>query len=105
MSRHTVVCDPELMISDPGENAWPKEQSRPGDADKANQAYYRHLQKALVKYFHIDENVPFSDLQSDFDKRFYFGTNGTPIEMSFSITEKRKLRNLSKDSCADAAAL
>src|SRR5438045_7875336 len=47
------------------------------------QAYYRHLQKALVKHFHIDEDVPFSELPQQFKQALYFGTNGTPIEMNF----------------------
>ena len=55
------------------------------------QAYYRHLQKALVKHFHIDEDVPFSDLPERFKQALYFGTNGTPIEMSFSDNGEKKV--------------
>src|SRR5213596_2656770 len=55
------------------------------------QAYYRNLQKALVKHFHIDEDVPFSDLPERFKQALYFGTNGTPIEMSFSDNGEKKV--------------
>src|SRR5213596_4346917 len=51
---------------------------------KRMQAYYRHLQKALVNHFHINEDVPFSELPDQFKQALYFGTNGAPIEMGFS---------------------
>src|SRR5213594_676366 len=80
----SLVCDPDLMISDPGrtlaEGALPPWRR----GTKRMQAYYRHLQKALVKHFHIDEDVPFSDLPEQFKQALYFGTNGTPIEMDLS---------------------
>jgi excinuclease ABC subunit A len=79
-----LVCDPELMISDPDKTlaegaitAWRR-------GTKRMQAYYGHLQKALVKHFHVDEDVPFSELPQQFKKALYFGTNETPIEMDFS---------------------
>jgi excinuclease ABC subunit A len=55
------------------------------------QAYYRHLQKALVRHFHVDEDVPFSDLPEQFKQALYFGTNGTAIEMSFSDNGEQKV--------------
>ena len=78
-----LVCDPDLMISDPTRTLadgaitpWRRGTSR-------MQAYYRHLQKALVKHFHVNEDVPFGDLPEQFKQALYFGTNGTPIEMNF----------------------
>ena len=44
------------------------------------QAYYQHLQKALVKHFNVDEDMPFSELPEQFKQALYFGTNGTPIK-------------------------
>ncbi len=85
-----LVCDPELMIADRdktlGEGAitpWRR-------GTKRMQAYYRHLQKALVKHFHIDEDVPFNDLPEPFKQALYFGTNGTPIQMDFSDNGEAK---------------
>src|SRR2546423_14317387 len=50
---------------------------------KRMQPYYRHLQGALVKHFHVDENVPFAELPERFKEVLYFGTGHQPIEMSF----------------------
>ncbi len=55
------------------------------------QAYYRHLQGALVKHFHIDDNVPFADLPDTFKNALYFGTNGDPIEMNLDGEGEKKL--------------
>jgi len=79
-----LVCDPELMISDPGKTLAEGAITPWRRGTKRMQAYYRHLQKALVRHFHIGENVPFSELPEQFKQALYFGTNGTPIEMNFS---------------------
>ena len=79
-----LVCDPELMISDPGKTLAEGAITPWRRGTKRMQAYYRHLQKALVKHFHIDEDLPFSELPEQFKQALYFGTNGTPIEMNFS---------------------
>jgi excinuclease ABC subunit A len=79
-----LVCDPELMISDPGKTLADGAITPWRRGTKRMQAYYRHLQKALVKHFHIDEDVPFGELPEQFKQALYFGTNGTPIEMDFS---------------------
>src|SRR6059036_2616010 len=79
-----LVCDPELMISDPGRTLAEGAITPWRRGTKRMQAYYRHLQKALVTHFHIDEDVPFSDLPDQFKQALYFGTNGTPIEMDLS---------------------
>jgi excinuclease ABC subunit A len=79
-----LVCDPELMVSDPGKTLAEGAITPWRRGTKRMQAYYRHLQKALVKHFHIDEDMPFSELPKQFKQALYFGTNGTPVEMSFS---------------------
>jgi len=79
-----LVCDPELMISDPGKTLAEGAITPWRRGTKRMQAYYRHLQKALVNHFHIDEDVPFSELPDQFKQALYFGTNGAPIEMGFS---------------------
>src|SRR5216110_2846410 len=79
-----LVVDPELMISDPGRTLAEGAITPWRRGTKRMQAYYRHLQKALVKHFHINEDVPFSELPDYFKQALYFGTNGTPIEMDLS---------------------
>jgi excinuclease ABC subunit A len=86
-----LVCDPELMISDPGKTLAEGAITPWRRGTKRMQAYYRHLQKALVKHFHIDEDVPFSELPDQFKQALYFGTNGTPIEMDFSENGEAKV--------------
>jgi len=86
-----LVCDPELMISDPGKTLAEGAITPWRRGTKRMQAYYRHLQKALVKHFHIDEDVPFSELPDQFKQALYFGTNGTPIEMDFSNIREAKV--------------
>jgi excinuclease ABC subunit A len=53
-------------------------------------AYYEKLQGALLKHFRVDEDVPFADLSEEFKTALYFGTNGTPIEMSFAGNGEKK---------------
>ncbi len=79
-----LVCDPDLMISDPARTLAKGAITPWRRGTKRMQAYYRHLQKALVKHFHVDEDVPFNDLPERFKQALYFGTDGTPIEMNFS---------------------
>ena len=86
-----LVCDPELMISDPGKTLAEGAITPWRRGTKRMQAYYRHLQKALVKHFHIDEDVPFSELPDQFKQALYFGTNGTPIEMDFRNNGEAKV--------------
>ena len=86
-----LVCDPDLMISDPGRTLAEGAITPWRRGTKRMQAYYRHLQKALVKHFHVDEDVPFSDLPEEFKRALYFGTHGTPIEMKFSGNGEKKI--------------
>ncbi len=86
-----LVCDPELMISDPGRTLAEGAITPWRRGTKRMQAYYRHLQKALVKHFHVDEDVPFSDLPEQFKQALYFGTNGTPIEITSGDNGEQKI--------------
>ena len=86
-----LVCDPDLMISDPGRTLAEGAITPWRRGTKRMQAYYRHLQKALVRHFHVDEDVPFGDLPEQFKQALYFGTDGTPIEMSFSENGQQKV--------------
>ena len=79
-----LVCDPDLMISDPTKTLAEGAITPWRRGTKRMQAYYRHLQKALARHFHVNETVPFSDLPQQFKQALYFGTNSTPIEMNFS---------------------
>ena len=86
-----LVCDPDLMISDPARTLAEGAITPWRRGTKRMQAYYRHLQKALVRHFHVDEDIPFSDLPEQFKQALYFGTDGTPIEMSFSENGQQKV--------------
>ena len=79
-----LACDPELVISDPGKTLAEGAITPWRRGTKRMQAYYRHLQGALVKHFDVDENVPFTELPERFKEALYFGTGDQPIEMSFS---------------------
>jgi excinuclease ABC subunit A len=79
-----LACDPELMISDPHKTLAEGAITPWRRGTKRMQAYYRHLQGALVKHFHVDENMPFAELPEQFKEALYFGTGDQPIEMSFS---------------------
>src|SRR5437867_2943592 len=86
-----LVCDPDLMISDPGRTLAEGAITPWRRGTKRMQAYYRHLQKALVKHFHVDENVPFRDLPEQFKQALYFGTNVTAIEINVNDDGERKV--------------
>jgi len=79
-----LACDPELMISDPDKTLAEGAITPWRRGTKRMQAYYRHLQSALVKHFDVDENVPFAELPERFKEALYFGTRDQPIEMSLS---------------------
>ena len=78
-----LACDPALVISDPGKTLAEGAITPWRRGTKRMQAYYRHLQGALVKHFDVDENVPFAELPERFKEALYFGTGDQPIEMSF----------------------
>jgi excinuclease ABC subunit A len=77
-----LVCDPDLMISDPTKTIAQGAITPWRRGSKRMQAYYRHVQDALVRHFHIDEHAPFGDLPNEFKNALYFGTDGEPIDMS-----------------------
>src|SRR6266853_955719 len=79
-----LIVDPELMISDASKTIAEGAITPWRRGTKRMQAYYRHLQGALVKHFQVDENMPFADLPEHFKEALYFGTGDQPIEMSFS---------------------
>src|SRR5439155_7718435 len=78
-----LVCDPELMVSDETKTIAEGVITPWRRGTKRMRAYYQKLQGALVKHFQINEDVPFADLPEQFKQALYFGTNGTPIKMSF----------------------
>ncbi len=79
-----LVCDPELMISDPARTIAEGAITPWRRGTKRMQAYYRHLQSALVRYFKIDEDVPFAELPDSFKEALYFGTGDEEIPMDGS---------------------
>lgn len=86
-----LVCDPDLMISDPAKTIAEGAITPWRRGTKRMQAYYRHLQGALVKHFHVDEDVPFAELPEPFKEALYFGTGDQAIEMTFGSNGKSKV--------------
>ncbi|PYL08714.1 MAG: excinuclease ABC subunit UvrA [Verrucomicrobia bacterium] len=86
-----LVIDPELMISDPRKTLAEGAITPWRRGTKRMRAYYRHLQSALVKHFHVGEDVPFAELPDEFKTALYFGTNGRPIEMEFASDGGKKV--------------
>ena len=87
-----LVVDPELMISDQTKTLEEGVVTPWCRGTKRMRAYYRHLQNALAKHFHVNENVPFADLADAFKAALYFGTNGEPIEMEFAGNGEKRIR-------------
>ncbi len=69
-----LVCDAELMVSDPAKSLAEGAIVPWRRGTKRMQAYYRSLQGALVKHFAVDECMPFADLPETFKKALYYGT-------------------------------
>nr|MBA3542824.1 excinuclease ABC subunit UvrA [Chthoniobacterales bacterium] len=78
-----LVCDPELMVTDPEKSLADGAVVPWRRGTKRMQAYYRGLQTALVRHFDVADNIPFEDLPEKFKEALYFGTGDQPIEMSF----------------------
>jgi excinuclease ABC subunit A len=85
-----LKLDPDLMISDPSKTIAEGAIGPWRRGTKRMQAYYRHLQGALVKHFDVDEDVPFAELPESFKQALYFGTNGEAIEMSSGSNGREK---------------
>src|SRR5437764_7245238 len=86
-----LIVDPELMISDASKTLDEGAITPWRRGTKRMQAYYRHLQRGLVKHFQVAEDVPFADLPSEFKKALYFGTNGEPVEMNLGGNDEKKV--------------
>jgi excinuclease ABC subunit A len=86
-----LVCDPDLMISDPSKTLAEGAITPWRRGTKRMQVYYRHLQGALVKHFQIDVDLPFADLPNEFKDALYFGTNSEPIEMNFGGNGEKRV--------------
>src|SRR5213082_748584 len=86
-----LMVDPELMISEPEKSIAEGVITPWRRGTKRMQAYYRHLQRGLVKHFQVAEDVPFADLPSEFKKALYFGTNGEPVEMNLGGNDEKKV--------------
>jgi excinuclease ABC subunit A len=78
-----LVCDPELMVTDPSKSLVEGAVVPWRRGTKRMQAYYRGLQTALVRHFDVADNIPFEDLPEKFKEALYFGTGDEPIAMSF----------------------
>jgi len=79
-----MISDPTKTLAEGAIIPWRR-------GTKRMRAYYRHLQGALVKHFHLSEDVPFADLPDEFKAALYFGTNGQPIEMEFGGVGEKKV--------------
>jgi excinuclease ABC subunit A len=86
-----LVCDAELMISDPEKTLAQGAITPWRRGTKRMQTYYRNLQGALVKHFGLTENMPFTELPEEFKKALYFGTGDQAIEMNFGGNGKNKI--------------
>ncbi len=85
-----LVCDPELMISDQAKTLAQGAITPWRRGTKRMQAYYRHLQSALVRHFKVNDNMPFAELPDSFKEALYFGTGEEPVEMMAGANGKSK---------------
>ena len=76
-----LVCDAELM-SDPEKSLKEGAITPWRRGTKPMLAYYRNLQRALVKHFGVDEAVPFGELPENFKHALYYGTGDEPIQIN-----------------------
>jgi excinuclease ABC subunit A len=76
-----LVCDAELM-SDPEKSLKEGAITPWRRGTKPMLAYYRNLQRALVKHFGVDEAMPFGELPDNFKKALYYGTGDEPIQIN-----------------------
>ena len=85
-----LILDPELMIADQTKTLAGGAITPWRRGTKRMQAYYRHVQKALVKHFRIDEEAPFADLPENFKTALYHGTGDQAIEINFGSNGESK---------------
>ena len=82
-----LVCDAELM-SDPEKSLRDGAITPWRRGTKPMLAYYRNLQKALVKHFGVDDAIPFADLPDKFKQALYYGTGEEPIQINLGGSGK-----------------
>src|SRR6266404_1790337 len=76
-----LVCDADLM-SDPEKSLKEGAITPWRRGTKPMLAYYRNLQRALVKHFGVDEAIPFAELPDKFKQALYYGTGNEPIQIN-----------------------
>ncbi|HSV62577.1 MAG TPA: excinuclease ABC subunit UvrA [Chthoniobacterales bacterium] len=76
-----LVCDADLM-SDPEKSLKEGAIMPWRRGTKPMLAYYRNLQRALVKHFGVDEAIPFAELPDNFKEALYYGTGDEPIPLN-----------------------
>jgi excinuclease ABC subunit A len=76
-----LVCDADLM-SDPEKSLKEGAITPWRRGTKPMLAYYRNLQRALVKHFGVDEAIPFAELPDNFKQALYYGTGDEPIQIN-----------------------
>ncbi|HZE57972.1 MAG TPA: excinuclease ABC subunit UvrA [Chthoniobacterales bacterium] len=76
-----LVCDADLM-SDPEKSLKEGAMTPWRRGTKPMLAYYRNLQRALVKHFGVDEAIPFAELPDKFKQALYYGTGNEPIQIN-----------------------
>src|SRR5437763_3449948 len=76
-----LVCDAELM-SDPEKSLKEGAITPWRRGTKPMLAYYRNLQRALVKHFGVDEAMPFAELPDKFKQALYYGTGDEPVQIN-----------------------
>jgi excinuclease ABC subunit A len=82
-----LVCDADLM-SDPEKSLKEGAITPWRRGTKPMLAYYRNLQRALVKHFGVDEELPFAQLPEDFKQALYYGTGDDPVQLNFGGNAK-----------------
>ena len=83
-----LVCDPELMISDPAKSISDGAITPWKRGTKPMQVYYKGLQNSLVKHFGVHPEMPFSELPDSFKQTLFYGTGDQAIEMNFGANGK-----------------
>jgi excinuclease ABC subunit A len=84
-----LVCDPDLIVSDPEKSLADGAVAPWAKAVKRMQSYYRGMLSALAKDYRVSLDKPFFELPDEFKHALFFGTGERAIDFKFDSASRK----------------
>jgi excinuclease ABC subunit A len=84
-----LVCDPDLIVSDPEKSLADGAVVPWAKAVKRMQSYYKGMLAALAKDYRVSIETPFVKLPDEFKHALFYGTGERTIDFKFDCTARK----------------